>query len=275
MKDRITLRKLTEEYKAAIGDRWDSKTTVVLEHEAFRPLHLISRGRNGVSKTLELSKVSVELRDVLFWRDQSGSSPIELYVNADAETEHGFGRYRSKFIVLTKAGKESELTLRKTWDVENSDIGRMQSLFGYDIEGKTREETNDFYKRIVCDIDRDRQAFTELAESHGYKVKLIFEYTHRFLVRPSYVKQTNRMVEFGIVNVSTYNSLPEIIRLRKMREVKTVGLYELGVETKGYYSHDDRMQVLPESASAARAFGKRFQRSANSERQKAIRKALK
>lgn len=119
--------------------------------------------------------------------------------------------------------------------------------------------TQDLISSVAYPLSRgDTERFEKILTALGSKLVSHYIFTDRMSIVPQFVRETKRGLEIGWMTSSTYNSLPVVLKVEKSKGIKTIGLADIGVEERGYYSHDDRMQVLPSQAKAAREFARSF-----------------
>ena len=286
MKTRNDYKKLAKEFNQYVEDgSWDDPRMIQAELTGFfAGVHRVSRGRNGVSELLELQTKITECDAVHF--EASHDTPyIRVYLKSSVQTSHGFGRYESKLIQLRDSkGKRVNFSVVEKWDKEDIEIGRFQSLFGYDTmpnvfgedfenwksytaieedECPKRKYSQEVYRQIVQDLEHSRtsEKLEAICKALGFKLDGIFSYSESFSIHPKYVKQTRNAIEFGWETNSTYNSLPMTLKLTKSRGPKVEQLSKIGVESAGYYSHNDKMMIRADQVEAARKFKRKFNKS--------------
>lgn len=298
------VKKLNKELNDYVNaDSYKSSKGLLLEHTSFNRLHSVGSGRNCAPTLLTLQTVKTEINGVLFEKDgEFYNIYMKAKNNSGHGRDNRFViRYRkdnkTKSIIVQKNWDTDKVeinTIRydfgddlaklltteyKAWlaierDDLETNVTNIKAAMGVagakeDDRDYESEFTVDFYQRLIQDLDTDRdyslEKLKKVADAAGIEILTVFEFTHEFrFIRPQYVKQTKSYIELGLQPAATYNSLPEVIKISKIKEVKTVGLAEIGVEGPGYYSHDDRMQILPSEVKAAKAFSKKFESSKRS-----------
>lgn len=302
MKNRNDYKKLAKEFNEYVdASSWNSPKMIQAELTGFfEGIHRVSSGRNGVSQLLELQTKIIECEAVHF--ETSHDSPfIRVYLKSNVKQTHGFGRYESNLIQLRDSkGKRINFSVCETWNREDSEIGAFQSKFGYDSgpelfpedfkswkqyasledgECPKRAFTMEVYRGIISDLGRYHNGKSEkleaICEKLNFKLDGIFSYSESFSISPKYVKRLKNSIEFGWETNSTYNSLPMTLKLTKSSGPKVEKLSDLGIESAGYYSHNDRMLIRADQAKEAKAFQRKFSKSYNEMVNETINKALK
>lgn len=287
--------------------------TLRVELTCFDTGHRVSRGRNGVSTLLDLRTTIIEARSLMIETHRNSQLlTVYLYAPTPEDQGSSTGRANGVFIkirdakgryrstVLFDARNSSESTGNLLALLDYPDLSAAYpELFAQFKEGHTTRDAKVF---LIGDDGREDREFTEgeikraftkdLIESAVYPLtngdtknlekiltvlnaKLVTSYvfTDRMSLVPDFVRETRKGVEIGYMTHSTYNSLPVVLKIEKSKGIKTIGLKDIGVEERGYYSHDDRMQVLPSQAKAAREFARSFRVKKNSRVEAALKKA--
>lgn len=145
-------------------------------------------------------------------------------------------------------------------------------------EAMARTFTQEFYKYLINYQlkDGDTEDFEKFLEFRGFKLVKCFVFTDRFWgISPKYFDHGARGFEIGWRTNSTYNSLPQTLKVFKSKGIKAVKLADLGVEGAGYYSHHDNMRVRTEQVKAAKQFGSRFETKARQITERIVTGALR
>lgn len=290
---------------------YEKPALLKVEHTAFRPAHKVSRGRNGVSELLELQTRIIEA-DGVYIHAWERSSLLTVYVSSPVRSQHGFGSERGSFVRVRDAkGKYHSFEAMTAWEESDINVNAMQRALGdytpadyapeefkdftegkstkvlklvggepvdRDLERLKREFAEKFYRDLVkYDLDDGRtERFEKFLTAIGFKLVAYFNFTERFWgVSPDYFEQTRNGFEIGWTTKGTYNSLPQTLKVTKSRGIKTVGLSEIGIEGSGYYSHSDRMQILPEQVKEAKRYAARFRAKQQKITQAVVKQALK
>lgn len=281
-----------------------------VEFTSFQDPHKAIRGRNGVGELVELSTQVIEA-DAVHVEQWERSNALAIYVKARTKSDHGFGPKSGIHLrVRDPKGKYYSLDVYPRWEKEEIDVGRFQSLFGYesaaeyDADGfkefmseestkvvrladdsteldetaASRIFTQSYYRELVSYQlkDGDAEEFEKFLTFKGWKLIKCFVFTERFWgISPKYLEHSDKGLELGWMTHSTYNSLPCTLKIFKARGISTVKLSDLGVEEAGYYSHHDQMRVLPEHADRAKRFARKFKAKTEKIRDTIVKQALK
>lgn len=129
------------------------------------------------------------------------------------------------------------------------------------FEKESARKVNDLFQHYSQNELQERLA------KAGVKVSVFFRFTHEISApriphglgwcgKPEYVKLIKGGIEIGWIGSGTYNALPHVVRITRTREIKAVRLMDLGIESAGYYRHDQRCSIPKYQARKARAFFK-------------------
>lgn len=272
---------------------YDKPATLRVEHTSFQPIHKAQRGRNGVGELVELVTRVIEAEGVHI-ANHDRSNLISIYIKSRTRSGHGFGSDMGVFLRLKDAkGKYHSVECRTAWETSEIEVNNLSRVIGetlpsefeaeafaefveeetakvvgikgkhptVDTDSLRRAFSKKFYQEIVKYELEDgrRERFDKLLSFAGVSLVTIFQFTDRvWCISPDYVDQTKQGFEIGWTERHTYNSLPATLRITKVREIKTVKLADIGVETSGYYNHGDNMRVLPEQVAMVKRFASRF-----------------
>jgi hypothetical protein len=240
--------KLSKELNAYVeSGSYDKPRTLQIEHTGFFPNHVGQRGLNhNESSLLDFGTRIIEARGVHFAYDRRFNT-VQLYIKS---TVHNYNA--GTYIEVTKDGKTYSVTLR---DKDETTNGRLTNLLGKEFESDlfqvySQDELKEELTKAGCNI----LVFFRFTIELGLNLP---HHADRFLGTPSYVKETKRGVELGWFAAGTYNSLPHVVKVSKVTTIQSVKLVDLGIESRGYYSHDWRCSVPKAQASKAKAFFKK------------------
>lgn len=272
---KIDLRNINKTLNEGLSG-WDSTHTLKVSREGFEPKHTVHAGRNEVSKLVDYSKTLIEADSIYIMKPFKDSpSYYRVLIGSRVKNNHGFGNDYSYYFRVKLNGKYYDLYLKEDWDLENCNVNRLKNLFGYELsslkekfEGSNtepikslRQLTEDYYQRFVkFSMDRESDC-EEFFKSVGASMVRRFKYFKCVSFSADYVKVLRNGVEFGFKTNDTYCSLPVIIKIERVRQIKTVRLRDIGLEESGYYSHSDNLEILPEQVEAVKRFKKRFDRN--------------
>jgi hypothetical protein len=238
-------KKLNRDLNTGI-DSYDGKI-LKLEHTGLFANHEAGRGPNlGEPVLLEFTTKIIEATSIHF---QQHGTLLEIFYFSTV----GHGRDYGTFIEVRKNGKNQTLT----W-VDRNQESTMAMLSRLEIK--------------ISDDDMpylsDSRDIKEFLIKQGFTVLVCFDFTGRIrqklphhgmgcYLAPTYLKETKQGIELGWISSGTYNSLPNVLKVSKVKGLKTTRLCDLGVETSGYYDGHYKCEILTAQANAAKAFFKR------------------
>jgi hypothetical protein len=246
--------KLSKEFNLyAEKTTWSKPKLIKIEHTGFFKRHVGMRGLNyNESSLLDFGTRIIEAKNVHFAYN-SKFKTITLYIDSTVHSVNA-----GTYIEYVKDGKTVCSTV---YDSEEKRHYLWEKL------GFTSEEL-DLYQ-----LYNQEEFKAKLAEK-GCKLLVFFRFNAgiylnlpHFFTNPSipidgknsYVKPTRHGIEFGFISSGTYNSLPNVIKISRVQNIQTVTLHSLGIERKGYYSHDLKCSISKTQAKKAkRFFAKRF-----------------
>jgi hypothetical protein len=237
---------------AAKDEYRKNRKSIKISHTGLFPNHSVGRGPNtGEPTLLDFSTRITEASGIHFHRSEYGS--IDIMVQSKTESVD------KTFFDVRKNGKN------KTFIFEHRSSDENQNWYVKDL------------MKVACARDGvesvywcDGRDVAEELEKQGYSIVTQFDFSNEigfrlphhgsgYFIKPSYVKQTAKAIEIGWVSSGTYNSLPNVIKIEMISEVKSQSLREMGLEGSGYYDGHYRCNILPTQAKAVKAFfGKRF-----------------
>jgi len=298
----MNFKKLTKEFNQAIKSDDSYQSSIMVEEHIFTQRHGIDAGRNGVSKVLSFERVLTECRELRILTN-SKSERIRILLAESTRREHSFGQEKSIYVKLKVNGKYDDFTMQKRsenhfafermfdsvdvlsiFKTEYDAFVESNKLDGtIDLETKKQNERSEYelkrlfkgelFKNLLDLLVYYRREFDEKLKLLGGEVVDIFEFSREINVYPEFVEELKNGVEIGYETKQTYNSLPQTIKItRQKNQTKTIKLADIGVEGRDYYSHDDRMAILPEDLEKVKRFQKRFQSKINSRIERAIKK---
>lgn len=217
-----------------------------ISHTTLFPVHSVGRGPNpGEPALLEFGTRLIQANGIHFHYESKYNSVL-VYIASITE-----GYPDNTFFEVRRDGKNSTFKFHKGGQHDNWFMNQLRVV----ARLKGAEGHSIYYVEDV------RAAL----ESQGYSVLTEFAYTHEIRyelphhgggshIHPEYVKPVRNGIEIGWISRGTYNSLPHVLKVEKITEIKTVALRDLGLETTGNHSHHYQCTVLPEQADAAKAF---------------------
>lgn len=277
-----TINKMFQRSETYDGKQYQLKIT------EFVPIHSALPGLNNDTTLVDLQTRVIQLKDA-FVKQDKGTIKIyyQSYCRAPREDEKVLIR------VKTKKGEYIENVLNYV-DDEDRAHSFLINLFGYtfgaseDLDGYRRycnrhgervevalrdgEEcikgnaqlaqgfTEEYaiwlQNRIVCG---DMTDFVKLLDKYGHKMIKHYHFNDCVTVwTPQYTTALKNGIEIGYHTGNTYNSLPVVVKLTAVNKIKAVKLSEIGVETRGNYSHDARWSVRSEQVKQAKRFNAMF-----------------
>jgi hypothetical protein len=265
------LKKVKQDLKSfADQNRWEDGK-LILSWQGFVENQHVGYGRNGASTLVDLQTILHECEDIDLVRPYgSNSNFMQIYIKAHATAGQAARDSYTRLRI-----KDSKGSIHTMDDVS---VETLTSKFGRVFEpkpvtnyfeganvlqfsGKTEEVelTETVYSDMVDALKYNQNRFLSLLAKQGFELVDSMEYSHKFSFHPDSVKVLKNSITFSYMTNQTYNSLPVIITIEKTKEFKELSLFELGVETKGsYYSHSDKMTILPEQKEEVMAFKKKF-----------------
>lgn len=207
------------------------------------------RGLNHNKSTLlDFGTKLIEAKAVHFAYHSKYSS-VSLYINSTVHSEHA-----GTYVEFTRQGKLTTVALydnaeKTPWQVSDV-LGDKVSVNLFQCYAQ--DEFQALLKNAGCNI----LVFFRFNAQVTINVPHTFKNT---IGQPSYIKETKQGIELGYKSLGTYCTLPSVIKVKRVRTIQSVKLAELGIEEKGYYSHDQRCSIPKHQAKQAkRFFSKRF-----------------
>lgn len=242
--------KLSKELNAYTeSSTWSKPRMIQIEHTGFFPNHIGHRGLNhNESSLLDFSTRITEANAVHFAYNRKYNS-VQLYIKS---TVHNYGA--GTYIEFVRNGKTRSVTLYDRDDKANWIITEVLGKeFESDLfQSYSQDELKDALTLAGCNV----------LVFFRFNVEIGLSLPHHgrgYLGKPSYVKPNRTGIEIGWVSSGTYNSLPNVIRVSRVTTIQAVKLSDLGIENRGYYSHDWKCSIPKRQAKQAKAFfGKRF-----------------
>jgi hypothetical protein len=232
--------------------------TLLIEHTGFFPRHTGMRGPNhNESSLIDFGTRLIEANAVHFAYSTFGS--VTLYIDSTIYSHENAGTY----IEYRLNGKTEYFTLYDRTNESDSTHYQLQRLLGHD----TKVKTNLFQHR-------EQDELKEAMERAGAKILVFFRFNalitvniphhgSHFIGKPEYIKESKRGVEIGWISSGTYNGLPNVVKVSKVKTLPVVRLDTLGIERTGYYDHHYKCAIPKAQAKQARAFfARRFRDAA-------------
>lgn len=222
---------------------------------------------------MSLQTVLYECNSIHF--DRPFDSFLHLYSNAKATAGQGSSDTKTFLTYKDKQGKtktcsnfyeetftevfERQYEIQKVFKLvsgdniipfsKNANINNVEKL---DISDR-------IYSKLSYDMKYDPKKVYQTFEEHSLEYISSFSYTHKFSIPIASVKMEKNSITFAHTVTTTYNSLPEIITIKKIPELKTIKLESLKIEDPGYYHHrSDQLEIREEDKKEALDFLKEF-----------------
>jgi hypothetical protein len=243
-------KKLSEELNTWVKNNknWREDRRLIVEQTGFRQLHVADRGLNhNESKLLSFGTKIIEAQSIHLAYEPKYNF-LTLYVKSTIHSNDA-----GTYLELRKDGKTFSVTLH---DRDEKLPWRIKDIPGFEDVSPNL---------FQCYAQDD---FKEALTKAGYKILVFFRFTH-VIAAPSFAhthasstekngfKKTQRGFELKGRSFGTYNSVPYFIEVKKAKSLGTIPLQALGIEQKGYYSHDQRCSILKSEALEAKRFFKR------------------
>lgn len=254
--DLLSLRKLNNQL-AEWSDRdglWDNPHTLEIEHTYFASPVGNGSGLNGAHNLVRLETEIYEAKNVFL--DRSSYNYLNLYI----QTKYRLGdRQCVLYVMKNSKGKRITQVFNADRGDSSDAIGPLRILLGWELPEKTREETETIYTEALDNICYDgRKQLNDLLTNAGFKISNQILFNRDFCFKLSAGSATEKELNFLYHTFGTYCSHPEKITIKLKRELKSINLHDLGLETNGYYSHCNRMAITPNQLNDVLKFKKKF-----------------
>jgi hypothetical protein len=241
--------KLSKEFNAYTEkSSYDRPRTIQIEHTGFFPNHIAHRGLNhNESSLLDFGTRIIEADSVHFAYSRRFNS-VSLYIKS---TVHSYDS--GTYLEFTRNGKTVSVTM---YDNADKTPWQIEQVLGKDVSVDLFQSYNqtDFQTALT-------NAGCNILVFFRFNVQISLRIPHMLpsIGTPNYAKPIKQGIELGWTSHGTYNSLPNVIKVSRVSTIQAVKLYELGIENRGYYSHDLKCSIPKAQAkSAKRFFDKRF-----------------
>jgi len=241
--------KLSKQFNAHTEkSSWSNPKTIQIEHTSFFGRHVGMRGLNhNESSLLDFGTRIIEANAVYFAYNAKYKS-VELYIQSTVHSGNA-----GTYVEFVKGGKTVSLTLydnaeKAPWQIERSlGLSVETDLFQNYAQEEFKQALNKAGAKILV--------FFRFNQSIGLSLPHMIRHTGT----PNYVKPTKQGVELGWISSGTYCSLPNVVKVKRVNSIQSVKLTDLGIERRGYYSHDLKCSIPKNQAKQAkRFFAKRF-----------------
>lgn len=246
-------KKISREFNehAERDDGWKNERAIKVSHTSLFPVHSGGRGPNPGEPTLLEFGTRLLSCSGIYFHFESKYGSLEIYTRSQT------GGHSKVFFEVRKGNKNWDFTWIKRANPDDQHGWLIKEiLVKAEAQGGRPYNTEDMREFLV---------------SLGYSIVAEFEYTEKIqfrlphhgggFIRPTYVKAIKNGLEIGWISSGTYNSLPQVLKIEKIKRIRTVKLADLGIERKGYYSHYYHYEIQATQAKAAKAFfGKRFKK---------------
>lgn len=242
--DKHFYNKLTKEFNSyAEQDDWRKERTIQIEFTSFFKRHLAERGLNhNESGLLDFGSQLIDAKAIHFAYDRRFG--VHIYIRSIVHTSSA-----GTYIEWTKNGKTESLAM---YDHQDEVPWRFKDVL-------TKQDIDLFQSYSQKEI-KDK------LNAAGFKILVFFRFNtelrtniphhHSTASGRAYLKRIRNGIEMGGRSSGTYNSLPYVIRIQKVHALKVTKLVDLGIEDKGYYSHDFKCKIPSNQAEKAKQFFK-------------------
>ena len=233
---------------------WSRPRTIQIEHTGFFRRHVAERGLNhNESSLLDFGTRIIEANGVHFAYNRKYNS-VQLYIRSTIHSGDA-----GTYIEVTKSGTTHALTLYDNAEENHWSVRRLKELLNNTKEVRinlfqhyAQEELKEELVKADCKILVFFRFNVEMGVSLPHHVASVVGKTN-------YVKPNRTGIEIGWTASGTYNSLPNVVRVSRVTTIQSVKLSDLGIENRGYYSHDWKCSIPKRQAKQAKAFfTKRF-----------------
>lgn len=271
------------------SDAFDEKrSTIILTEKYFDQSHNAISGRNGMSTLVDLKEVVSEIDDI-YCEKSNKYGLLSIYFNIPTlkqPEEH------SMLVEFKLGNKNNKCIIRPdatTWlhhlFAFNTTFHKAMPTY-FEHFKKTfmkSEDSVEFGKNFLKELDNEinyplefeRQIHSELkgmnpehiietdifkslCEYNKVEIKYTFMFNKQISCRPEYFIETNNGIEVGYLNIMTYNTIPRVFRIEKIKKLPTTLLLELGLEWQGHYDHSDKFQVLNSQVEEVKSFNAKY-----------------
>lgn len=267
------LKKINKNLNDFINENKYEDSKVHFTWQGFVENQHVGYGRNGASTLVDLQKIIYECDSVDLFRPTSPKmSYLQIYIKASAQAGQGCRDLFTRLRIKDKKGSVhvlddiTEETLisqfgrvykeQSSIQVVGSNVIQLRpvDMVEEDISSQVYGEMIDVFKYHSI------EKFAMLIRQKGYEFMDVMEYTHKFSIFPESVKVLKNKITFTYMTLGTYNSLPEIMTIEKVKKFNEISLASLGIEKQGYYSHSDKMNILPEQKEEVMEFYNQFKK---------------
>lgn len=269
------LNSLNKKYEALELSSYEGPQ-ISLKYTSFNQVDVAEGRRNNVSSIVQLQTQLIQCGRVHFEKSRRGY--VTLYVEATANTSHGFGSKRQVLLIYkNQKGQKESIRLYRSWNREDfkSDLVGYTDLKLEKLNDKSyrvrsryqrivRNKLQDLLYSEMHDLERGRisEDLKNEYSKFGFTLVKAVPYTHEFdLFGIQFLKSKGLNFKIGKKNTSTYCSLPEVLELTVRKSpMKFIKLDSIGVETSGYYNHSEGLAIKPEDLKRVLQFKKQFQK---------------
>lgn len=229
---------------------WSRPRTIQIEHTGFFSRHIGFRGLNhNESKLLDFGTRLIEANAVHFAYSRKYNS-VNMYIQSTVHSQDA-----GTYIEFTRNGKLETVTL---YDGSDRRPRQIVEILGGKVDVDLFQEySQDEFKTALVKAGCNVLVFFRFNAQVG--IDIPHHNASSYIGKPNYIKTNKRGIEIGYMSHGTYNSLPSVISIKRVSTIQSVKLVDLGIERKGYYSHDCKC-LIPKSQAkqAKRFFAKRF-----------------
>lgn len=267
------LKKINKDLNDFIGSNRYEDGEVHLTWQGFVENQHVGSGRNGASTLVDLQKIIYECENIELVRPRdSNSSYLNIYLKASSHAGQGSNESFTRLRIKDKKGSIHTLddmtveTLTNKFGLVYREINPVRVIGSNVIQLRPEEVgEEDISSQVYGEmIDAFKYhsigSLATLIRQQGYEFIDVMEYTHKFSIFPESVKVLKNKITFTYMTFGTYNSLPVIMTIEKLKKFNKISLASLGIEKQGYYSHHDKMNILPEQKEEVMEFFNQFKK---------------
>lgn len=265
------LRKLNDKINAHI-DYWEEKSAVV-SIESFEPLHIADTQRNNTSMLMDFQKKIINCQNLYLIRPtylSADSKTLILFIKSKGNEDKNYSNTVRRYVEY-KDDKNRKCSMTITVESLKSHF-LLGQLIEKDIEDSSFENSQEFEEKVKTRLDSlawklnsddeyGEKAIQDFFKSLNLTLLNHFCYNYEYTISLNKVNVSDKKIQLAYKDVRTYNTIPGLITIELMnRPLELIKLHELGIESKGYYDHTDKMSILPEQKDEVLNFMKRFEK---------------
>lgn len=265
------LRKLNDKLNSHI-DHWNEQS-VIVSIESFQPLHIADCQRNNTSMLMDFQKKVITCQNLYLVRPiylSSNTNSLKLYIKSKGYEDNNYTNNTVRYVEYKDAKNR-----KSSFSISSESLKahfNLDQLIGKELDVDQLENSKDFEEQVKRKIDSlayklnsddqyGEKAIEEFFKSVNLTLLNHFCYNYEYDFSISKLKTNDKKIQIAYIDTKTYNSIPAMITIElKSTPLELVKLHELGIEKAGYYSHHDKMSILPEQKEEVLNFMKRFEK---------------